>query len=500
MKIYNKVVIDMDTLEILEEDSFEYEGPLALCEDEGGDADGPGGDTDAGESDSSEGGDRGGDSDGGGGDQSEDRGGPGAGAAADAQAAEHEAETASTQGGGPSHAPTPATMVTNPAFTGIDPKTGKMSFETDWSNISVGPDLGRARDYEEGIAAGMSPEAAAAAAQAGHDAATAAQTSFDDLHQAFLGLFGKNRAQLAAKDQEKERQGLMDQVGMMQTIDMMAAPHDLAYDRMSQALGFSPKGFMGRGAPTSLADVAPEMAAPTMGPLADVDPQTGLSKGYSVNDPVGKIAALLDQRSVMGMFRSFGVPFGKDLGIDYGKGYGVGKAMGAPNNMASSIGFGTMAANAPMGMFSQAFSAVQDDYAAQMAVEVSINETVNAAIAANPDMTPAEVHQEIADTLGRMGVDISAQQVADYAAGKWGGQPDAPGAPSSDQAVGLMARSRATPEDTGPTAEAAYRAGGNMRGSALQDLLSGYTQPRMDEADDMSFNPYGGGPTPYSPY
>ena len=31
MKIYNKVVMDIKTLEIIEEDSFEYEGPLVLC-------------------------------------------------------------------------------------------------------------------------------------------------------------------------------------------------------------------------------------------------------------------------------------------------------------------------------------------------------------------------------------------------------------------------------------------------------------------------------------
>lgn len=31
MKIYNKVVIDMKTLTVLEEDSYEYDGPLALC-------------------------------------------------------------------------------------------------------------------------------------------------------------------------------------------------------------------------------------------------------------------------------------------------------------------------------------------------------------------------------------------------------------------------------------------------------------------------------------
>lgn len=31
MKVYNKIVIDMDSSEIVEEDSFEYHGPLALC-------------------------------------------------------------------------------------------------------------------------------------------------------------------------------------------------------------------------------------------------------------------------------------------------------------------------------------------------------------------------------------------------------------------------------------------------------------------------------------
>lgn len=31
MKVYNKVVLDMETLEIVEEDSYEYEGPVALC-------------------------------------------------------------------------------------------------------------------------------------------------------------------------------------------------------------------------------------------------------------------------------------------------------------------------------------------------------------------------------------------------------------------------------------------------------------------------------------
>jgi len=31
MKIYTKVVFDMETLETLSEESFEYSGPLALC-------------------------------------------------------------------------------------------------------------------------------------------------------------------------------------------------------------------------------------------------------------------------------------------------------------------------------------------------------------------------------------------------------------------------------------------------------------------------------------
>lgn len=31
MKIYNKIVIDMNTNEVLEEDSFEYDGPVAYC-------------------------------------------------------------------------------------------------------------------------------------------------------------------------------------------------------------------------------------------------------------------------------------------------------------------------------------------------------------------------------------------------------------------------------------------------------------------------------------
>lgn len=31
MKIYNKIVFDMDTFEVLEEESFEYTGPITLC-------------------------------------------------------------------------------------------------------------------------------------------------------------------------------------------------------------------------------------------------------------------------------------------------------------------------------------------------------------------------------------------------------------------------------------------------------------------------------------
>jgi len=32
MKIYNHIKIDIDTLEVLEEDSFEYNGPIAECQ------------------------------------------------------------------------------------------------------------------------------------------------------------------------------------------------------------------------------------------------------------------------------------------------------------------------------------------------------------------------------------------------------------------------------------------------------------------------------------
>jgi len=36
MKIYNKIVWDLKTLEVLEEDSFEYNGPIAWCGGGGG--------------------------------------------------------------------------------------------------------------------------------------------------------------------------------------------------------------------------------------------------------------------------------------------------------------------------------------------------------------------------------------------------------------------------------------------------------------------------------
>lgn len=36
MKIYNKIVWDIETLEVLEVDSFEYSGPVALCGGGGG--------------------------------------------------------------------------------------------------------------------------------------------------------------------------------------------------------------------------------------------------------------------------------------------------------------------------------------------------------------------------------------------------------------------------------------------------------------------------------
>ncbi len=36
MKIYNKIVLDMNTLETLEEDSFEYTGPMTWCGGGGG--------------------------------------------------------------------------------------------------------------------------------------------------------------------------------------------------------------------------------------------------------------------------------------------------------------------------------------------------------------------------------------------------------------------------------------------------------------------------------
>lgn len=44
MKIYNKIVWDMNALEILKEDSFDYTGPVALC---GGGGKGGGGSTSA---------------------------------------------------------------------------------------------------------------------------------------------------------------------------------------------------------------------------------------------------------------------------------------------------------------------------------------------------------------------------------------------------------------------------------------------------------------------
>ena len=32
MKIYNKIKLDIDTWKVLEEDSFDYDGPLMLCD------------------------------------------------------------------------------------------------------------------------------------------------------------------------------------------------------------------------------------------------------------------------------------------------------------------------------------------------------------------------------------------------------------------------------------------------------------------------------------
>ena len=51
MKIYNSVTIDIETGEILAEDSFEYSGPLALCGGDGGGDGGGGGDSGGGEGD-----------------------------------------------------------------------------------------------------------------------------------------------------------------------------------------------------------------------------------------------------------------------------------------------------------------------------------------------------------------------------------------------------------------------------------------------------------------
>lgn len=69
MKIYNRIVMDIDTWEVLEEDSFEYSGPLAMAWDGSGDPDSdsggaPGGGPGGGSSGGSGGGERGGESSG----------------------------------------------------------------------------------------------------------------------------------------------------------------------------------------------------------------------------------------------------------------------------------------------------------------------------------------------------------------------------------------------------------------------------------------------------
>lgn len=190
MKIYTKIVIDIITGEVLEEDSFEYSGPLALCREGAGD---PG-----------EG----------------DPGGPGEGTEG-----EGETEGGETDFGGM-------------AFEGTE-------FEQSWSEVSVGPDMSAALGYEGAREGGMSSDDAMDVAHNIHSQKTAAMTSMPELveaikgsksFQGFMSMFGQKESQF---DVEKPGEINIDPFGFEEEFGAMPSI-ELGTPTPSKQMQFSP--------------------------------------------------------------------------------------------------------------------------------------------------------------------------------------------------------------------------------------------------------------------
>jgi hypothetical protein len=433
MKIYTKLVLDMKTLEVIKEESFEYDGPIALCE---GDSDG-GGES---EGDSDPGGIGGVGAEGPegmGGNESDAEGGAGSdsGGSDPGGTGGVGAEGPAGMGGSPSDAEGGAGN-TESGFAGADfgefgvgpnfagdyadaqanvgGMAGASSVEggaqygdrTNWSDVSVGRDMAAALAQEKAEKAGLSPgQVNAAVSQAVSewgDRNPAAAMSLNDL--------------IDAVQQSKFSQAVQGLMG-----------------KAKDALGLGPdedKGFMGGmagpdaqgrfgGAQFGDFGVGPQSHSPSNMSAYG----TGARSATSVQDrAAGVFSAHNQARSP----QAFLAPFmGKvtDKAAKQAINYATFTQMGMPSAMAKEVALAGMLSN-PLGLgLAPAYGAIEANFNTQndladLAADISMN---------NPDLSDQEVAEAVHEMSVDAGHEVEVGQIENAMNDEWGGGPDVSG-------------------------------------------------------------------------
>ena len=434
----------MNTLEVLEEDSFEYDGPLALCEDggDGGDGDGDsgeggegnGGDSDGGDSNGGEdsgdtggtsgdtdaseseaggmGGDRGGDgSDGGG------TGGFGEADVAGLAAAE---AAAGLGYGGPS------SVGGYSDVSGLAQAVANMNAMStpagmDYSNISVGPQMAHAQAKEAALEAGYSKDVAEAKgreAAAGYSDRNKGMYGTQTLNQ-MIAAINKTKTVQAIRDMFAGRPSAKDpSVSHMTSFDPHAPDMDL--DSMQMAM-------MDMGIAPALSAMMSQTPAGKARAASAFDANlTAALQGYTeATSPKGFLSAITQK-------------FGKKVG----KTAVAAHLAGMPS--ALSIGMKAAMAN-PVGM---ALGPTVNAAMAHFSAKNELGEVANAFAANNPNMSREEAASAFATMSNMKGFDVDAKEVGMAMDDQWGGK-EGPGGPAGEgDALDRAEPSGAAPEPT----------------------------------------------------
>jgi hypothetical protein len=439
MKIYTKLVLDMSTLEVLEEESFEYDGPLALCE---GDSDG------GAESDGGVEGDPGGiggvgaeGPEGMGGNESEAEGGAGSdfggsdpggiggvgaegpegmGPGSDmggsefggAQFGDFEQGYGANMGNfaGPGFGEAQSN-VGGPGGMGEGsggPGTAQYSDRTNWSEVSVGRDMAAARAEAAAQAKGLSPGQVA-------EAVGRAVSDYGDRNPAAVMSLADLKEYMAQSKVGQAYQGLMDKAKGM-----------FGKDKEEQ-------GFM-----AGMPDQKGGFAGVEFGDFG-VGPNFAGQFAQSMSAAQDKANTLSDRASSVfeahNKARSFAAlsPFSKKMAGKVEKGlidYGIMSHLGVPSSVAKDMALTSVMANPLSAMVAPAYSAISANYSTQ----VNLAEIAAEVSHANPDLSDKEVAEAVQEMSVDAGHEVEMGAIENAMADEWGGDPEGPGAEGGDAA------------------------------------------------------------------